>query len=568
MYIRIKEHFKNVIKLYFGNIFKLKNSFYFLLIFELVRQIANYIVLGNNILSFFLHLSLGFLSNLFLLMLPFCFIKIKERTYLSLLSIPLIFSNLIYLVHLFHLKAPFSLGAIAVIAETTPRESFEFMDTVGLKILLLALSLSLLPLLWLIFFTNKENNKIAMQYKWLLYFLIPVFVFLNFIERTYFHKAQKVIYYNPFSSSFIYQDLKQIAYYYREQTKLEKFIKDRPKYTFKSKYLGELSKFNVVLVIGESMSKYHMQAYGYYRKTNPLLSTQSNLFFFNDVISPATQTRESVLRMMSLAKGKYEEQFFQKGSILTAAKESGYHVSWLSNQMILGISDTETSIIAKDANETTFINTDWNTNSLDEKLLPYFKSTIQKTDFNKKMIVLHLLGNHFKYEHRYNKVNTTTFDDNQLIPEYLTEAHQNTINHYDNSIIYTDSILNEIITIAKQTHVPTIVLFASDHGEEVYDNSGLYIGHGSPNIRKEAVDIPFFIWVSPLISDSLPYKNIPSYLNRKYNAQDLFHSLADILHLSFVDYDSTKSIVSPSFIEAERVVLNSNNELINYKDIK
>ena len=322
-----------------------------------------------------------------------------------------------------------------------------------------------------------------------------------------------------------------------------------------------------MLVIGESMSKSHLQLYGYPRETTPKLNSLENLYVFNDVISPATQTRESIIRMLSLASGKYLELFYSKGSIISAAKEAGYEVYWFSNQMILGISDTETSVIAMDANHTKFINSDWSTASLDENLLPYFSKTLNEPKKNKKLIVLHMLGSHFKYENRYNEKNKLFFNDDFIFPSYLNVQQQTVINHYDNSIRYSDEFLYQVIQQLEITHQPSVMLYLSDHGEEVYDNENLFIGHGSPQIRKEAVDIPFFIWHSTNYNDSIHQTLFKQTLNNKYCSEDLFHTLADLLNLTFDDFDETKSIFSAQFIEKERKVLNANNKLINYSKI-
>lgn len=534
----------------------------------MVRVVASSVVLKKTgVVYFFDQLFIGTLSNLFLVFLPFLFINISLRKYLFWISVPLIVSNLFYLVHLFHLKAPISLGAIAVVAETNPGEAQDFISSVGLKTISYSIILAFLPLVVPLFFM-KENETPTFYHKAaVLVVLLPIYLFLNLGLNAYTSKG-KIIYreINPFYNSFIYQDLKQVAYYFREQQKLKKYIQNRPDFKFNSTYVGETDSMLVVLIIGESMSKSHLQLYGYQRETTPKLATLENLYVYKDVVSPATQTRESIIRMMSLARGKYEDLFYNTGSIFTAAKEAGYYTYWLSNQMMLGISDTENSVIANDADYSKFINSDWSTASLDENMLPHLAKFLNDKTSAKKFIVLHMLGNHFKYENRYSEKSAIVFS-NDVFADYHTSHHRAVINHYDNSIRYSDEFIYNAIQLIEKTKQSAVVVYLSDHGEEVFDNKGLFVGHGSPKVRKEAVDIPFLLWFSDEYAVLSKYPNINTTLTNKYITEDLFYTLADLMDLSFEAADSSKSIVSPNFVEKDRFILNSNNQLINYKRI-
>lgn len=541
--------------------------FSYFFIFQLVRIVSTCLVLNKTgWVYFFDTLVLGTLSNLFLVMLPYLFFHISLRRYLYLISIPLIVSNLFFLVHLFHLKAPISLGAIAVVAETNPGEAKDFISSVGFKVISSSILLAFLPLVIPLFFV-KKNDKFVFFSKATLFVLLPFYVIMSLVLGFYFSKGKinyRVII--PFNKSFIFQDIKQVAYYYREQQKLKRYIQNRPDFRFNAKYTGINDNLLVVLIIGESMSKSHLQLYGYPRETTPKLNSLKNLYVYKDVVSPATQTRESIIRMMSLARGKYEDLFYNTGSIFTAAKEAGYYTYWLSNQMMLGISDTENSVIANDADYSKFINSDWSTASLDENMLPYLSEFLNDTTHSKKFMVLHMLGNHFKYENRYSKEYETMFS-NDVFENYHTSHHKEVINHYDNSIRYSDGFIYNTIKLIEETRKPAVVVYLSDHGEEVFDNKGLFIGHGSPKVRKEAVDIPFLLWFSDEYDVSSKFPNINSTLTNKYISEDLFYTLADLMYVSFEAADSTKSIVSPYFVEKERFILNSNNQLINYDKI-
>lgn len=544
------------------SIIEFKEAFFFFLAFQLIRDVSISIYIEDyTIYQLSKMIFLGSISNFFFLIPPFLFFRFSVKKYLYIISPFLVLSNMFYLVHLFHLKAPITLGAIAVIAETTPKEASEFINTIGWDILISSILLSILPLLLLFFFFKKQHN-VTFRHKLSIFLLLPFYVFLMFLLKPS-HKG-RVWQLNPINNSFIYKDFKQIAYYYREQNKLKSYVKNRPSYLFKSTYKGKEDTFNIVLVIGESMSKYHMQLYNYARETTPKLNSLENLYIYKDVISSATQTRESIIRMLSLANGKYLELFYTKGSIITAAKEAGFNTYWLSNQMILGISDTETSVVAMDAHYTKFINSDWNTSSLDKKLIPYFQNVLNNDTMKRKFIVIHMLGNHFKYENRYPAGADYFSNEKFHFPSYLNKDEKEIVNHYDKSIRYSDEFIYEVIEELKKINEPSVLLYLSDHGEEVYDDERLLIGHGSPDIRKEAIDIPFFIWHSEHYTDTLQIDKFRKSINNKYCSGDLFHTLADIMYLSFDDFDTSKSVISSSFRNTPRKVLNSNNQMVPY----
>lgn len=549
------------------NLLEHRIVFVFLLLFQVIRTSVGKIVLHQfNLLHFVEEVLGGFLSNLFLLMIPYLILRVSIRRYLWFISPVLIISNLFYIIHLLQYKAPISLGAIAVIAETTPGEASEFLDLLGFKTIFFSAVLSLLPLITFLFFKKKDEKYIIQQKMWL-FSLIPVYLVLNIFFNFLFERNMKSRHVNIFYKSYIYSDLTQIGYYYRERKKLQQYIEDRVNNKFDVSCDPD-QDLNVVLIIGESMSKYHMELYGYDRETTPQLSSLDNLLVFNDVISPASQTRESIIRMLSLAEKKNEKPFYNQGSIIAAARQGGFYTSWFSNQMMLGISDTETSVVAKDANYTKFINSDWKSASLDGKLLPHLKTALGLNESNKNFIVLHMLGNHFKYENRYPVKDNYFFDQPYLFPTYIDNDKQEMINHYDNSIRYSDRFIYDVIELVKESKRPSVVIYLSDHGEELYDDENLYIGHGSPDLRKEAIDIPFLIWCSPEYLKSNDSLDFNRFVDNEYNSGNLFHTLADVMSLSFDEYDASKSILNPDFVSRERFVINSNNKLINYKDIE
>lgn len=109
------------------------------------------------------------------------------------------------------------------------------------------------------------------------------------------------------------------------------------------------------------------------------------------------------------------------------------------------------------------------------------------------------------------------------------------INAYDNTILYTDYILSEVIKDLSQLKgYNSTMLFVSDHGESLGEKN-LYM-HGFPMsiAPKEQFEIPFIVWTS---NDSVILKE-----NKSLSQYHVFHSVLDFLAIESPVYDATMSI--------------------------
>jgi heptose-I-phosphate ethanolaminephosphotransferase len=237
--------------------------------------------------------------------------------------------------------------------------------------------------------------------------------------------------------------------------------------------------------------------------------------------------------------------------------------------MMYGISDTETSVLAKDCDKQWFINTDWNTNSLDENILPVFNDLLNKKD-KKKFIVLHLLGNHFSYNKRYKHNGNFKINDDFVFPAFLSKQQINIINEYDRSVKYNNSIVYTIIKNTLNKKGIVNIIYLSDHGEDVYDTPKLMLGHGSPRITKYVIEVPFLMYNNTEFynKDKRTFEYFKAIEDRPFCTVDLFYTIADIMWADFKENDLSRSLVSGDFIERKRKVISSDNRIILYEDIR
>ncbi|ALK99313.1 sulfatase domain-containing protein [Massilia sp. WF1] len=315
----------------------------------------------------------------------------------------------------------------------------------------------------------------------------------------------------------------------------------------------------VVMVIGESSRYDRWSLNGYARDTNPLLSQETNLVTLPDMITSVSATRLSVPVIISRkpAMQSLHDGFSEK-SFLTAFKEAGFKTFWLSNQMSFGKFDTPVSVFAKEADVVDFLNLGGYTNNsnYDEVLFGPLKHAMADPA-PKKLIVLHTLGSHWNYSHRYPK----QFDkwlpslygvDKPAYTDLRIKAQLN--NSYDSSILYTDWFLAHVIDSLRDTGLPASMLYVADHGQTLYDNSCRLAFHGH-NTQYE-FHIPALAWYSDAYRERYPDKveQLLKHSKAKLATENMFHTLLDMAEVRYPGERLEWSFVNSGFKQHRRYV--------------
>lgn len=288
---------------------------------------------------------------------------------------------------------------------------------------------------------------------------------------------------------------------------------------------------------------------GYSRNTTPLLSRQSNLVNFSNFLSISAETRTSIPMILTRKPAEQVYQFiFPEKSIISAFKEAGFLTYWISTQQKFGAFDTSTSVYAKEADHMLFLNKTSYTNKgeTDEVILPELKKALESRG-DKKFIVIHTLGSHYNYSHRYTKDFDVFRPSLNDIDHYSLQDKKNKtqlINSYDNSILYTDYVVNQIIeTLKFKKNTESFLFYSSDHGEDLFDNDCDKSGHGNKTTYN--YEIAAFAWYSDLYNQKNPEKL--SWLNRnkqrKINQTSIFPTLIDAANIKILNDSLGKSIL-------------------------
>ncbi|NHZ92797.1 sulfatase-like hydrolase/transferase [Massilia sp. CCM 8733] len=315
----------------------------------------------------------------------------------------------------------------------------------------------------------------------------------------------------------------------------------------------------VVMVLGESSRFDRWSLNGYARETNPLLGKETKLVTLPDVVTSVSATRLSVPVIISRkpATQSLKDGFAEK-SFLTAYKEAGFKTYWLSNQISFGEFDTPVSVFAKEAEVIQFLNLGGFTNSsnFDEILFDPLRNAIADPA-PKKLIVLHSLGSHWNYSQRYPK----QFDRWQPSlfgidkPVYSNPALKTQLNNsYDSTILYTDWFLASVIGQLKASQQRSAMLYVSDHGQALYDNSCKLAFHGH-NTQYD-FHVPALLWYSDQYQARYPGKveQLRRHRGARLATENMFHTLLDLADIRYPGERLEWSFVNPGFRQHKRYV--------------
>jgi len=256
-----------------------------------------------------------------------------------------------------------------------------------------------------------------------------------------------------------------------------------------------------IMVVGETARSDHFSLNGYARTTNPLLA-QRDVLSYTEVYSSGTSTAYCVPFMFSfLGQGKYStKRAARQSNVLDVLCRAGVRVVWIDNN------SSSKGVCARigSVNLLTAPVRDSPHNEdggyYDEVLLEDLDAYIADPDGD-VLIVLHTMGSHGPaYHNRY----PPAFE--RFTPACKQDAPQSCsdeelVNAYDNTILYTDKILDDLIGFLEtlDEDSQSFLLYASDHGESLGEG-GVYL-HGlpAPLAPKSQTHVPMIAWLSPLL---------------------------------------------------------------------
>jgi glucan phosphoethanolaminetransferase (alkaline phosphatase superfamily) len=311
-----------------------------------------------------------------------------------------------------------------------------------------------------------------------------------------------------------------------------------------------------VLVVGESSRRHNWELYGYGRDTNPRLAKMENLVVFRDVVTQAAVTRMSVPLILTRGSIEDEQRAMRERSIVSLFHEAGFATHWLSTQQ----RDPFTGAInryPKEADSARFFE-----RRHDGVLVDALRELLAEDGAGeqKMFVVIHTLGSHFTLTSRYPR-DFARFPDG-LESSFLPDGNsgwsdrEHLVNAYDNTVLYTDHVLAELIGVLQKRPGIKGLFYVSDHGDNLRDDARDLFGHYHNN--EYDLPIPMLFWYSDEYARSYPEKLEIARANssRPLNTRAVFYSLSDLAAIRLDDPDLPRlSVFSPGLTNVRRMTL-------------
>lgn len=304
---------------------------------------------------------------------------------------------------------------------------------------------------------------------------------------------------------------------------------------------GQQKKTVVILVVGETARAENFSLGGYSRETNPRLQKQ-DVTYFKNASSCGTETAVSVPCMFSnMARKNYDATLasHQEG-LMDILAHAGLNLLWRDNDG--GCKGACDRIPHQDVTQLQLAADCTDGVCLDNALLYKLDDYINGLTGD-GVIVLHQMGSHGPAYYRRSSPEINKFaptcDSNQIQdcpPQAL-------VNSYDNSILYTDTMLDNTIKLLQQhsEQFNTALVYLSDHGESLGEN-GIYL-HGTPYMfaPSQQTHIPFLMWLSPDYTKNYGINRqclTDSAQHDEISQDNLFHTLLGMMNIQTKEYQS------------------------------
>lgn len=464
-------------------------------------------------------------------------------------------------------KSTYNIRVIQLVMETTPGESKEFLASAcghpGLWISVVVTGI----VIYLSYLLNKNRNRLSEHTLKILNWTgialilwsstreIPAYIKLGrcFTAKEYRLLAEKK--YMPHLSTTAIRLLQGVAFNIvqpRELNALTVTAHNTP--IADSTHECPL----IVLIIGESFSKYHTPLYNpEVPPVNPRLERlkdEGHLVAYTDVVTTSNLTSNVMRNMFSMWDEDYSDNWTEHTLFPAIFRKAGYTVWYLTNQFALNSSDIWNSIGGTIFNKPELSEClfDWRNENLmqyDAEILDLMPDTSQLF-VRPTLLIVHLMGQHVNYKERYPE-EFEFFDANQMETAFGGAKAKKILAEYANATLYNDYVVDKVWSLVKEHDA--VGIYLSDHGEEVYDWRDFHERTDERQMTKEVAKYQFETPFMFLMSDKF-ITNHPETAERIKNSSGkpfinsrIKHVLLGLGGIETDEYKSRHDILSDRY---------------------
>lgn len=356
------------------------------------------------------------------------------------------------------------------------------------------------------------------------------------------------------------------AYHSTKQSK--KALEEIKESTFSAKIDScSYTSPHIVLIIGESYNKHHSSLYGYKLNTTPLQQKRfenGELMVFSDVVTPWNITSNALLDIFSLWEYGSKSKLTHYPLFPVLFRQAGYSVRFYSNQMVLkgfskGVTSQAGNYFLADRR---FSDALFDYRNRHKAL--FDMSIVRQVAYHQKdslqpdcvLDIVHLMGQHFDYEKRYPE-DLQAFSEVDYHDRNISDEAKKVVMHYDNATFYNDVVLDSLLSVFEKDDA--VVIFVSDHGEEVFDdiqmNGRLYQEPTYQQAHQE-FEVPMWIWCSD--SYRANHHDVEEAVKMSVNKPFMTDGIPQILlYLAGIssEYNNdSHNLLSPDYLCKKRII--------------
>lgn len=481
----------------------------FLLLMAMLLIPVIYREFGSGERSIFQLLS----SILYLLPLPFLLMAVRHRVVFGIITFVLMLMSAIEVLMVCMYGNYITAGNVLSVLGTNWEESTGFLSGIIYKLYVVIPVL----LLW-ISAVYLHNGKIRILY-YAVWALLSIFMMCAFVVfqlcvrwegkiTSRFYIEQNIFGRPPYNFVF------QLANAW-EQMKYRRYIADAENMTYDAHRVKYNAREAYVLFIGESLRYDNLSLGGYERSTTPLLESLANVTLYSDYYSTATLTMYSVPQILTCATPDDYVRNYKEKTIIAPFNECGFKTfvicagNLLANERYLSNGCDSLYILgAKD----------------DECMAGIVDSLVDV--YPKTFFIVQGIGNHGPYENF--RKEQDVYHPNPVTDNVSWSNHDAMVNAYDNTVLFTDYNVYNIIKAIDKPNMQSAFMLISDHGAD-YD-TGVSDHGGNCNPGKNEYHVPLIFWHSTLWGENHREKALNIRRNREkpINADNVFYSLCDM----------------------------------------
>lgn len=310
-----------------------------------------------------------------------------------------------------------------------------------------------------------------------------------------------------------------------------------------------------LLVIDESLSYERLSINKQYqRPTTPRIENNEQVVSFSNYYATGVFTMYAVPMLITPTTAIDFGNNYSAPTIQEVFNQIGFNTYWITNEAQI-VNDGVSGYIAKGAEQ---INVHCDID------MPGVVDSICSLH-DKVFAVLHLWGSHQFY---LNTMQATSryFPDVTTTDKVLGADIYN--NSYDNTILYTDSLLAALIEVTERHKALSTILFTSDHGEGPITDTGGAHGYTLPH--KSEYHVPLIVWYSDEYKTAYPEKvaNMIKHKDEPVCADHVFWSVLDMAGIEIEQGTKSKeqgldmSVFSDTLLPHRRTLLLPNGRHI------